>query len=140
MKVVVGGSMTFAREQIEAKEFLENKGYEVLITDDIEEFVDSSDVKTEMSFEDELKLCHKYDVIRTFFNKVAESDALLVVNGKKKGIKGYLGTSVLMEMGLAYHLNKKVYLVNPVDRDQSYALEVAVIDPVIIGSDFGLVK
>jgi len=140
VKVVVGGSMTFAKEQIEAKKSLESRGYDVLITDDIEEFLGDLSVKTKMGFEDEVELCRKYDVIRTFFNKIAEADAMLVINGKKKGIEGYLGTSVLMEIGLAYYLNKKIYLVNPVDRCQSYAPEVAAMDPIIIGSDFGLVR
>jgi len=138
MKIVIGGSMVFAKEQLEAKKILEEMGYEVLVTDDIEDYVNDSNIK--MNFEEELRLSLKYDIMRSFFNKIEGSDALLIVNEKKRGIEGYLGTSVLMEMGLAYHLKKKVYLVNPIDMDQGYALEVALIDPVVINGDYGLVR
>ena len=38
MKIVVGGSMTFAKEQLEAKKFLEEKGNIVLVTEDINHY------------------------------------------------------------------------------------------------------
>lgn len=138
MRIVVGGSMVFAKDQLEAKVSLEALGHEVLVTDDIEDYVDSPAIKA--SFEEELKISLEYDIMRSFFNKIEESDGLLIVNNKKRGIEGYLGTSVLMEMGLAYYLKKKVYLVNPIDMDQGYALEVALINPVVLSGDLGLVR
>ncbi|HCO99107.1 MAG TPA: hypothetical protein DIT56_00675 [Candidatus Moranbacteria bacterium] len=122
--------MTFAREQIEIKKELEKAGHKVLITDDIESFAKDEAIK--QSFEEELKLCLECDVIRSFFNKIAESDAYLVCNYEKNDIKGYLGASVLMEIGLAYYLKKKIYLFSEVDKEQKYALEIAVIAPVVI--------
>ena len=40
------------------------------------------------------------------------ADAILVANCDKKGIKGYVGSNTLMEMGLAFHLDKPIYLLN----------------------------
>lgn len=133
MKITVGGSMVFAKEQLDAKKELEEKGHEVLTTDDIEDYVNKPSIK--QSFEEELKLCLEYDITRSFFKKIEESDALLVCNFPKKGIDGYLGTSVLMEIGLAYHLNKKIYLMFDVDKTQGYALEIAIIQPTILNGD-----
>ena len=134
MKIIVGGSMTFASEQIEIKKKLEKLGHEVLLTDDIEAYASDNQIKH--SFKEELSLCLKYDVIRNFFNKIAESGAYLVCNYDKNGITGYLGASVLMEIGLAYYLNKKIFLMSEIDKNQKYALELAVIKPKIVGDNF----
>lgn len=133
MKIVIGGSMTFAKEQIEAKKYLEQKGHTVLVTDDIDAYVNSSQIK--QSFAEELKISLEYDIMRSFFNQIAESEAFLVCNYEKNGVKGYLGTSVLMEIGLAYYLNKKIYLLYDIDKNQKYALEIAIVNPVILNGD-----
>jgi len=105
-----------------------------LLTDDIEAYVSDSRIKH--SFEEELALCLKYDVVRSFFKKIAESESYLICNYDKNGITGYLGVSVLMEIGLAYYLNKKIFLMSEIDKNQKYALELAVIKPTIVGDDF----
>ena len=138
MKIVIGGSMSFAKEQLGAKKFLETKGHKVLVTDDIEHYEKDSSIK--QSFDDELKLSLEYDIMRSFFDKVAESDAFLVMNYEKKGIKGYIGTSVIMELGLAYYLQKQVFLLNPVGQEQNCALEVAIINPTIINGDLDKIE
>jgi hypothetical protein len=137
MKIVIGGSMVFAKEQIEIQKILVDSGHEVFLTDDIEEYVDKPSIKS--SFEEELKVSLEYDIMRSFFDKIAKSDAFLVCNNPKNGISGYLGTSVLMELGLAYYLGKKIYLLNDIDRLQGYALEVAIIDPIILNGDIALI-
>lgn len=138
MKIVIGGSMAFAKEQIKIAEELKAIGHKVVLTDDINEYATNPSAKA--SFEEELKLCLEYDIMRSFFNQIAESDALLFVNNEKKGIKGYLGTSVLMELGLAYYLHKKIYLLNEIDKSQNYALEVAIIQPVVLNGDLTRIK
>ena len=129
--------MTFAREQLKAKRKLERNGHSVLLTDNIKDYANSPNIKK--SFEEELQLCLKYDIMRGFFNKIAESDAFLVCNYPNKDIGGYIGTSVLMELGLAYYLNKKIYLLYDIDQSQKYALEIAIINPVILNGDLSKV-
>jgi hypothetical protein len=107
------------------------------LTDDIEEYVDKPSIKA--SFEEELRVSLEYDIMRSFFGKVAESDAFLVCNYPKNGISGYLGTSVLMELGLAYHLGKQIYLLHDFDHTQGYALEIAIIDPTMLHGDVSLI-
>lgn len=138
MKITIGGSMTFAKEQIEVAKYLRGKGHEILLTDDIDSYL--KDEKIKLNFEQELEISKKYDIIRTFFNKIAESDALLVINHDKKNVPGYIGTSVIMEIGLAYYLKKKIYLLKEVDKNQSYALEIALINPAILNGDLSKIK
>ena len=124
MKIIIAGSVTFAKEQLNIKKELELIGHEVLVSDDLEDYINKSSIK--LSFDEELKLSKEYDVLRKFYAKVAEGDALLVCNYDKNGIKGYLGTSVLIEIGLAYYLKKKIFLLNDIDMDQNYAMEISI--------------
>jgi hypothetical protein len=138
MKIIIGGSMAFAVEQLKVKKELENLGHQVDITPDLNHYINSPKIKN--SFEEELNLCLKSDVMRKFFNKISENDAFLVCNYDKNNIKGYLGISVLMELGVAYHLNKKIYLLNDFDRSQGYGLEVAIISPEILNGDLSKIE
>jgi hypothetical protein len=45
-----------------------------------------------------------------------------------------------MELAIAYHNNKKIYLLNDFDKTQWYGLEVAIIDPTILNGDLSLIK
>lgn len=122
--------MTFAKEQFETAEYLKQQGHEILLTDDIHHFLECPELKQDE--EKVLGLSLRYDVIRSFFNKIAESDAYLVCNHEKNGVKGYLGTSVLMEIGVAYHLGKRIYLLNPIDESHNYGEEIKIINPMIL--------
>ena len=133
MKITIGGSMAFAKEQVEVKKELERRGYDVFLTDNIEKYVNFPEIKQE--FEDELETSLENNIMMSFFKKIEKSDALLICNYEKNGIKGYLGTSVLMEIGLAYYLDKKIYLLNDIDTSQGYALEIAIIKPTIVNGD-----
>ena len=140
MKITIWWSMTFAKEQFEAKEFLEKKWHTILVSDDIEHFIDNPNKKHSQSFEEELKFCLESDIMRLFYNKINESDAFLVCNYPKKWIDWYLGTSVLMELAIAYFTNKKVFLLFNIDKTQSYALEVNVFNPIILNWDLSKIK
>lgn len=132
MNIFVAGSFSFPEVILGTIEKLEALGHHAFTTDDIH---DSTVVKAKESFEEELALCLEYDALRDSFGKIASADAILVCNVPKRGIEGYLGTSVLMELAVAYHLEKKLYLLHPFDKEQSYALEVAVMQPTIIDGD-----
>ena len=101
--------MAFAKEQLAIKEKLEKKGFDVLVTDNIGKYAADQNIKK--SFEEELRVSLEHDIMRDFFNKLNEADAFLVCNYDRKGVKGYLGTSVLMELGLAHYLKKKIFLM-----------------------------
>jgi hypothetical protein len=80
--------------------------------------------------------------MRKCFREIEESDAILVLNYPKNGIQGYIGTASLMEIGLAYHLGKKIFLLNPLPHssEQRWAHEVRIIQPTILNGDFTKIK
>ncbi len=76
----------------------------------------------------------KAKAMRRHFDLIAGSDAILVVNEEKNNIAGYIGGNTLMEMGLAFHLKKKIYLLQAIP-ELSYKEEIIGMRPVILGGD-----
>ena len=70
---------------------------------------------------------------RIFKNQDASD--FLVLNYDKNGVKNYIGGNTLMEMGLAFFLKKKIYLLNQIPK-LSYKEEVLGMRPIILGGDF----
>lgn len=74
------------------------------------------------------------EAIRAHFHKVAWADAVLITNYDKNGVANYVGPNTLMEMGLAFHLEKHIYLLHPVP-EISYKEELLGMKPVVIDGD-----
>jgi hypothetical protein len=131
MKIMVCGSMHFAREMLEAKAELERMGHEVLITSDAEDCVDNPGLNMDIEH------CTEKGIDKECFSKVAESDAILVLNHDRNGIRGYVGGATLMEIGIARHLDKKIFLLNqmPGEDELRYAFEIRLAGPMVIDGD-----
>jgi hypothetical protein len=121
MKITICGSITFGSEMLEAKEKLEVLGHEVKIP----QIVARNDAWTEG---------RKGEAIKKHFEKVEWSDAILVMNHDKREIEGYIGANTLMEMGLAFYLGKKIYLIKDVP-NLSYKDEIVGMNPIILSGE-----
>jgi len=129
MKITICGSMSFAKEMLEVSRFLEDLGHKpVLPVDTIESVRDPYRRQN-------IDLLIAKDIIRDHLRKIRESDAILVLNYEKNGIPGYVGGSVLIEMGFAHYLKKQIYLLNPIPR-MSYSVEIKAMQPVVLNGDF----
>lgn len=74
-------------------------------------------------------------LIKTHFEKVAKSDAILILNLEKNGMKGYIGGNVLMEMAVAFYLEKQVYILNEVDPKLPVLTEVQGVNARVLNGD-----
>jgi hypothetical protein len=78
---------------------------------------------------------HKYH-----YNEIANlSDAVLVLNFDKNDVKNYIGGNTLMEMGMAYVLDKKIFLLNPIP-EVTYTEEIKSLEPIVINGDLDLIR
>jgi len=136
MKIMICGSMHFSKEMLDTKKRLEEIGHMIEIPCDTQEFADNAD-KTTDNHEENYRHCIENDIIRKSFNSIAESEAVLILNYPKNGIEGYVGASALMEIGLAYFLNKKIFLLHPPPPVESakYSHEIFIMQPIILGGD-----
>lgn len=74
------------------------------------------------------------------FKKVLQADAVLVVNGEKNGIKGYIGGNALMEITLAYHYKKPIFIYNEISEDLNIKEEIYGVNPIFIIEDLNLIR
>lgn len=137
MKIAICTSMVFTEKMLKIKKKLEKLGHKVFISG----FADSYVGKKEEEIE-KLKLHHKFakDAIREFWEKIKKSNAVLVLNYDRKGIKNYIGGNTLMEIGFAHVLNKRIYLMNPIPEIEFYKSEIQAVKPIVINGDFSRIK
>ncbi|MDD5144926.1 MAG: hypothetical protein PHW72_02280 [Candidatus Pacebacteria bacterium] len=142
MKITICGSIAFQSEINSVKKKMELLGHEVKIWPlelkdgegnliPVEEYYK---IRKSAANDEKWVWDRKAEAILEHFNKVAWSDAILVLNYDKKGVKGYIGGNTLMEMGLAFYLKKKIYILNEVP-ELSYKEEILGVKPLIINGD-----
>jgi len=76
----------------------------------------------------------KERAMRDHFDKVEWADAVLILNYSKRDIENYIGANTFLEMGLAFHLKKTIYLLNKVP-EISYKEEILGMRPIVIDND-----
>ena len=132
MKIIICGSITAAREILDIKSKLEAAGHTVEIPHGVKhlEYWDRTEIATSEKAEDKVK----NDVIRAYYEKIKNYDAVLVVNVDKRGVKDYIGGNTFLEMGFAQILNKKLYCLNPLP-DLPYTAELEAMQPVILNGN-----
>ena len=135
MKIMICGSMSFAKEMVELQGQHKSIGHEVSIPSDTELHIEKPNFIDDL--EKDLEHVIQNNVLRQCFDLLAASEAVIFLNLPKNDIEGYMGTSVLMELGLAYYLKKKIYLMYPYPSPhaQRWAQEVASIQPVVLNGD-----
>lgn len=146
MKITICGSIAFYDEMVDLKEELEKLGNEIkLPPNEIEdEFGNMISVKehynrkkAETNNESSI-LDRVGKAMKMHFRKIEWGDAVLILNYDKNGIPNYVGGNTLLELGLAFHLNKKLFLLNDIP-EMSYKEEIIGMKPVIINKDLTLI-
>jgi nucleoside 2-deoxyribosyltransferase len=101
----------------------------------LEDFLSEKAKNGDAVFRESAMKKNKDDLIKRYYNKINEADAILVLNIEKKGIANYIGGNTFLEMGFAYVLNKKIYLFNNIP-ELSYKDEMVAMQPLILNGDF----
>jgi hypothetical protein len=132
MKVAICASMVFAEKMVQAKRQLEEIGHIAFISQFAEGYLGKNEKEKEkLAVHDK----NEHDAIRKFWSIIKKSDAVLVLNYDRKGIKNYIGGNTLMEIGFAHVLNKKIFLMNPIPDIEFYRSEIEAVRPVILEQD-----
>lgn len=142
MKITLCGSIAFIDEMDATRKKLEEMGHEVKmppleIVDDAGKMMPVKEYYAlRKSSADDVTWIwkKKAEAMHWHFDKVEWSDAILVLNEDKNGIAGYIGANTLLEMGLAFHLKKPIYLWNPIP-EISYKEELLGMWPIVINGD-----
>jgi hypothetical protein len=154
MKITICGSIGFYKEMEDVRDELTNLGHEIKIPELAlevpEEFGGGRKVYFGEYIEknggiDAFPAGHKIwdlkeSAINDHYNKIEWGDAILVINPPKRGIEGYVGGNTLIEIGLAFYLNKKIFILNTVSSELSYKQEIIGMKPIILDGDLTKIK
>jgi len=131
MKIFIAGSMSFAGKIIETKKILAEMGFESDYAPDTHLCHESPHLK----LNEDLEHCENMDIQE-------KCDAILLLNYPKDGVNGYIGSNCLIELGLAYYIRQKIFLLYPPPPPQiaRYHVEVMHMKPVILHGDIKEIK
>ncbi len=144
MKITICASIAFYNEMLETKKKLEALGHEVYlppseVKNEKGEMISASEYYVERKIKENTAgwiSDRKGEVIRLHFEKIENSDAILVLNYSKNNIDNYIGGNTFLEMGIAFYLKKKLFLLNDIPI-LSYREEILGMKPIVL---FGNLK
>ena len=127
MIITICGSATFAEEMGKAADVLRDKGLEVFTPDPLvtEEWYQENYTREKL-------LEMKPVWTKEHFARIKKSNAILILNHEKRGIQGYFGSNTLMELSVAFFLDKKIFLLNPITEDHPHFEEVIAMKITIL--------
>jgi hypothetical protein len=145
MKITICSSIEFTPQIKEVSDQLSSLGHIVeipkysqkILNGDLtlEEFMTKKRLEGDLEFRNKAE----EDLIKRYYRIINESDAILVLNLEKNGIKNYIGGNTFLEMGFAFVLNKQTFLWNDIPKMQ-YSDELIAMKPIIINHDLGKIK
>ena len=141
MIITICGSTNFVGEVKRIRDELIEKGHKVhsLAWTDLSWQEIEARKNNREKFMNELKP----RLIFEHFDKILDSDAILVVNQEKNGIENYIGGNTFAEIMFAYYYKKKIFFLNPIPRHETFSYmmdELEVVKPTIINGDLDLIK
>jgi len=138
MRITICGSMSFAKEMLDAQNFLEAEGHVCFLPEQVKEYASGLIYNKGGSEGAQKKIEH--DLIRKHYNLIQDSDAILVLNYKKGDVDNYIGGNSFLEIGFAHILRKKIFLINSIPDINFIKQEIEAVQPVILGGDLGNIK
>ncbi len=131
MKIFIAGSMAFAQQILDTQHLLEKSGHTALIPSDTQACIENPTLNMDAN--------HAFatDIMKDCMDRQEQCEALLVLNYPKDNIHGYIGGHVLIELGLAYYLKQKIFLLYapPPIEISRYSHEILHMQPVILDGD-----
>ena len=145
MKITICGSISSSEKMIEVANELARLGHTCDLPYStrrimngeltLDEYLKEVKINGDKKFRKEANI----DVIKEHFEFIKNSDAILVINIDKNNIKNYIGGNALMEIGFAYVLGKKIFLLNSIP-EMGYKDEILATQPIVLNNDLNILK
>lgn len=133
--IFICSSMSFYEEVVKIETKLLKKGFSVTIPVSAQIMKQKNDFDITHFKGGAITDKQKAGYIKTNFTNISKSDSILVINNTKKGITGYIGPNVLMEIGLAFYLGKEIYIWNEVEKNAPYYEELQALAVIYINQN-----
>ena len=136
--ITICSSASFYKQAVEIEAQLSKLGYHVILPITAIRMKESGDFDVshyKTWFADANDYHKKAELMRTHFEKVAQADAILVLNYEKHGVQNYIGGNVLMEMSLAFWLKKPIFILNELPEASAFEEEIKGMEPILLHGD-----
>lgn len=133
--ITICSSANFYRKAVDVQAELEKVGYTVLVPATAEKMKQSNDFDVshyKTWFGDANDYHKKTALMRAHFEEIKKGDAILVLNEEKNGKANYIGGNVLMEMAIAFYLNKPIFILNEIPIESAYLEEIIGLNPILL--------
>lgn len=133
--ITICSSASFYRQAIGVQTQLNDLGLDVIVPITAKRMKESGDFDVshyKTWFTNKGDYHKKAQLMRTHFAEIEKGDAILVLNYEKHGVQNYIGGNVLMEMAIAFWLNKPVFIINDVPDKSAYEEEIRGMEPIIL--------
>lgn len=140
--ITICSSASFYKQVLEVEKELKKLGFKVKIPHIARVMKKTNNFNVSFYktwFENKKDYKIKTNLMKKHFKKVMEADAILVLNYDKNGIKGYIGGNVLMEMVLAFHYKKKIFIYDYLG-DLQIKEEIYGLNPIFINKDLKRIR
>lgn len=133
--ITICSSAAFYQQAVDIQEQLNKLGCDVVVPrtatrmKELGDF-DVSHYKT--WFADANDYHKKAQLMRAHFAEIEKGDAILVLNYEKNGVQNYIGGNVLMEMSLAFWLNKPIFIQNEIPEGSPFEEEIRGMEPIVL--------
>lgn len=134
-RIVICSSASFYRQAVSIQKRLEERELQVVLPDAANRMKETGDFDVshyKTWFGRPEDYTRKAELIKGHFDKIAQGDAILVLNYKKNDIDNYIGGNVLMEMGIAFHLGKPIFILNDPPENSSFEEEILGMQPIFL--------
>lgn len=141
--ITICSSASFYKEVLEIEKKLQKLGFKVIVPMTAKKMQKSGNFNVEKYktwFKNPKDYKYKKYLMKKHFKKVIKADAILVVNNRKKGIDGYIGANGLMEMAIAFHYKKPIYLLNRIEDDFWFKEEILGMFPIFLNGKIENIK
>lgn len=136
-------SMHFYEKVYEIEKMLKKLGFKVKIPKTMNKMRKSGnyDLNTYKTwYKNEDHYYKKKALMDDHFKKVIRSDAVLIVNEEKNGVKGYIGGNTLMEMVIAYHYKKPIFIWNKLIPNFYFEEEIKGMGAIFLDQNLSKIK
>ena len=136
--MVLCGSVAFYEHINVLAAELEKLGFKAVVPETAAKMAKTKDYRVESVktwYQNPEDFKEKARLMSEHFKEISEGNLLLIVNDEKHGQPGYIGSNVLLEMGIGFYLKKPIYLLNEVNKEAQNYEEVAGMAPIIINGN-----
>lgn len=129
--------MKLSKEMLTANIELEKMGHKVTLPRHTEEYAEMN--TSDHIHNESVKNKINNNLIRDYYYKINDGDAVLIINNDLNGVPNYIGGNSFLEIAFAHVLNKKIFLMNPIP-EMGYSDELIAMQPIILNGDLNLIK